>query len=326
MRFVLVNESTTSAASLGGLLTPDVLQDIAVAISWQLNGDVAAEWGGVGTYSLRVGKNDGSDVQASEIAIWIKDALPDAPGAAGYHDRLPNGAPVVYIGRDGSNSLTRGVNALSVTISHECCEAAGDPPANFWADRGDGNEEALELCDRVEDTTYPAPNGVALSNFLLRASFDPGAPAVRQAECPQGAHRHDTGRVRHPADRLLGRAPADPRRQAGREGAGAPGPDRGPDPQRQALQEEEPHVAHVPSRRSALTLFAGASTGNRPPSHGLSAEPTSGVVRAARREAADATLNVCHLRKISPATMMPQRSNPHPPKRSSQRNARSTSP
>src|SRR4029077_10486598 len=141
MRFVLVNESTTAASSLGGPLTPDVLQDVAVAISWQLNGDVAAEWGGVGTYSLRVGKNDGSDVQPSEIAIWIKNALPDAPGAAGYHDRLPNGAPVVYIGRDGSNSLTRGSNALSVTISHECCEAAGDPPANFWADRGDGNEE-----------------------------------------------------------------------------------------------------------------------------------------------------------------------------------------
>jgi hypothetical protein len=177
MRFVLVNESTTSASNLGGALTPDVLQNIAVAVSWQLNGDVAAEWGGTGTYSARVGKNDGSDVQANEVAIWIKDALPDAPGAAGYHDRLANGAAVVYIGRDGSNSLTQGSNALSVTISHECCEAAGDPPANFWADRGDGNEEALELCDRVEDTTYQAPNGVAVSNFLLRASFDPGAPA-----------------------------------------------------------------------------------------------------------------------------------------------------
>jgi hypothetical protein len=175
MRFVLVNESTSTSASQGGALAPDVLQDIAVAASWQLNGDVAAEWGGAGTYSLRVGKPDGSDVQPTEIAIWIKDALPDAPGAAGYHDRLDNGAAVVYIGRDGSNTLTQGANALSVTISHECCEAAGDPPANFWADRGDGNEEALELCDRVEDTSYAAPNGVTVSNFLLRAAFDPGA-------------------------------------------------------------------------------------------------------------------------------------------------------
>ncbi|HLK88367.1 MAG TPA: hypothetical protein VKZ18_00655 [Polyangia bacterium] len=177
MRFVLVNESQSTAANQGGTLTPAILQDIAVAVSWQLNGDVAAEWGGTGSYSLRVGQTNGSDVQPTEVAIWIKDALPDAPGAAGYHDRLGNGASVVYIGRDGSDSLTQGANALSVTISHECCEAAGDPPANFWADRGDGNEEALELCDRVEDTSYAAPNGVTVSNFLLRAAFDPGAPS-----------------------------------------------------------------------------------------------------------------------------------------------------
>jgi hypothetical protein len=177
MRFVLVNESKSTAAGQGGVLMPATLQDIAVAVSWQLNGDVAAEWGGTGTYSVRVGQPDGSDVQPTEVAIWIKDALPDAPGAAGYHDRLGNGAAVVYIGRDGSDSLTQGGNALSVTISHECCEAAGDPPANFWADRGDGNEEALELCDRVEDTSYAAPNGVTVSNFLLRAAFDPGASA-----------------------------------------------------------------------------------------------------------------------------------------------------
>jgi hypothetical protein len=177
MHFVLVNESTVSDSKSGGSLTPDVLQSIAVAVSWQLNGDVAAEWGGAGGFGVRLGKNDGSDVAATEVAIWIKNALPDAPGAAGYHDRLPNGASVVYIGRDGSNSLISGSSALSVTISHECCEAAGDAPANFWADRGDGNEEALELCDRVEDTNYAAPNGVAVSNFLLRAAFDPGAPA-----------------------------------------------------------------------------------------------------------------------------------------------------
>jgi hypothetical protein len=177
MNFVLVDQSTVTGSRYGGALTPDVLQSIAVAVSWQLNGDVGAEWGGTGTFGVRVGKNDGSDVRPTEIAVWIRDALPDAPGAAGYHDRLPNGAAVVYIGRDGSNSLTEGSSALSVTISHECCEAAGDLPACLWADRGDGQEEALELCDRVEDATYQAPNGVAVSDFLLRAAFAPGAPA-----------------------------------------------------------------------------------------------------------------------------------------------------
>ena len=173
-QFVLINESSTQDAARGGALTLDILQNIAVAVSWQLNGDVAAEWGGTGTYSVRVGK-DAHDLAPGEVAIWIKDSLPEAPGAAGYHDRGADGASDVYIGRDGSNSLTTGSSALSVTISHEACETVGDPPANFWADRGDGNEEALELCDRVEDQIYAAPNGVAVSDFLLRAAFDPGA-------------------------------------------------------------------------------------------------------------------------------------------------------
>src|SRR6185437_15186334 len=63
MRFVLVNESQSTAANQGGTLTPSILQDIAVAVSWQLNGDVAAEWGGSGTYSVRLGQPNGSDVQ-----------------------------------------------------------------------------------------------------------------------------------------------------------------------------------------------------------------------------------------------------------------------
>jgi hypothetical protein len=173
-RFVLIDESTTNDPNYGGALTPDVLQNIAVAVSWQLNTDVAAEWGGIGTHSVRVG-TDQNDLSAGEVAVWIQDSLPDAPGAAGYHERGADGSSDAYIGRDGSNSLTTGSSALSVTISHECCETVGDPPANFWADRGDGNEEALELCDRVEDQVYDAPNGVAVSDFLLRAAFDPGA-------------------------------------------------------------------------------------------------------------------------------------------------------
>ena len=173
LSFVLVNESTAVGDEYGGALTDEILTHIAACVELQLNRDIAPEWGG--SYAVRCGAKDGSDVKSSEVAIWIKDSLPEAPGAAGYHATLPNGAPVEYIGRDGSNSLIKGGQALSVTISHECAEVAGDRAANFWADKGDGVEVALELSDAVESYYYDI-DGVSVSDFLTRAFFTPGAP------------------------------------------------------------------------------------------------------------------------------------------------------
>lgn len=170
--FVLVNESTTTDLALGGELTPVVLQQIASAIELQLNTDVADEWGGV--YAVRVDTSE-ANAHEDEIPILIKDSLPEAPGAAGYHATTPTGQPVIYVGRDGSNSLIIGGQALSVTISHECCEAAGDPGANRWADDGAGSEFALELCDAVESFYYQIA-GVCVSDFVTQNFFVPGAP------------------------------------------------------------------------------------------------------------------------------------------------------
>jgi hypothetical protein len=175
LQFVLVNESTLTDDAHGGALTEETLISIAAACQGQMNQDVSPEWG-IGA-TVRVGKTDGSDVGAQEIACWIKDSLPDVPGAVGYHDRLENGAAVVYFAREDCPSLTSGGESLSVCISHEIAETIGDPGANRWADvAGDGSEKALELCDQVQNTFYTASNGVAVSNFLLQASFDPGAP------------------------------------------------------------------------------------------------------------------------------------------------------
>lgn len=172
--YVLVDESTRTDADVGGELAPSTLKVIAYALKLQLNAEFNQEWGGA--YDVRVDRKE--NVAPDEVCVNIQDSLPDTPGAAGYHDRLPNGAAVVYIARDGSSSLTDGSYALSVTLSHELCETAADPGANQWADTADGTtEEALEVCDRVEDTFYEAPNGVCVSNFLLRSAFDPGAAA-----------------------------------------------------------------------------------------------------------------------------------------------------
>jgi len=152
-----------------------VLVNIAAAVTAQMNDEVAEEWGCSVTF--RVGAADASDVKPNEIACLIKDSLPEAPGAAAYHDRLANGAPVAYFAREDYTSHTQGTSSLSVDISHECIETIGDPGANRWADiLGDGSEKALELCDQVQNTIYSV-NGVSVSNFLLNSAFDPGASA-----------------------------------------------------------------------------------------------------------------------------------------------------
>lgn len=167
IRFVLVNECSDKE------LTVERLQDIAAAILAQLNGEVSIAYGG--GYAVRVASSN-DDVQLGECAIWIQDTIID-PGADGYHTSLANGCPVVYVARETVSDLTSSVNSLSVVISHECCEVAGNPGANLFAVKMDGTtEQARELCDRVEDTAYPGFNGVMLSNFLLPSAFNPGAP------------------------------------------------------------------------------------------------------------------------------------------------------
>jgi hypothetical protein len=173
--FVLVNQSTVTDAQYGGALTDALLEQIGQSVVEQIASDVSPVWGGAGT-TIRVGKPDGSDVLPTEVACFIQDTLQNAPGAAAYHDRLPNGAPVAYFAREDNNSILSGSGALSVDVSHEILETIGDPGANRWADYGDlSSSKALELCDQVQNTVYSV-GSVSVSNFLLPAAFDPGAP------------------------------------------------------------------------------------------------------------------------------------------------------
>jgi len=171
--YVLCDHSNGGKVQDGTALAPEVLATIASAVSKQLNGEFAAEWGG--TYGVRVGKSDGSDVadDETEVAIFQNE---DVSGAAGYHARDPKGRAYIHVALDDGATLTTGSGALSVIISHECLETSADFPANRWADRAGSSEEALEVSDRVEDTSYEI-DGVAVSNFLLKSAFDPGADA-----------------------------------------------------------------------------------------------------------------------------------------------------
>jgi hypothetical protein len=181
MRFALIDETGGATTLDGAALTPATLSAIASACQIQLNRDLAPETGG-GPFLVRV--SDGKDLQPGEVAFAILPTLPNAPGAIAYHDVNGQGVPVAYDAITLSNSLTGPGNSLSVAISHELCETAGDPGCNRWADRGDGTEVALEECDAVESQTYdhgaastPAQStGIYVSNFVLRSFWQPHAP------------------------------------------------------------------------------------------------------------------------------------------------------
>lgn len=171
MRFVLLDETGGATTADGAALTPALLAEIADACNVFLNRDVSAWWGG--NFSVRAGSGAG-DIQPGEIVFAILPTLPDAPNAIAYHDVNGNGVAVAFDGITLSDSLMGPGNSLSVAITHELAETAGDAGCNVWADGADGSEYAHELCDAVEAQTY-AIDAVAVSNFVLPAFFVPGA-------------------------------------------------------------------------------------------------------------------------------------------------------
>jgi hypothetical protein len=108
----------------------------------------------------------------SSVLLLLRD--PDEAGAVGYHTTTEEGRPVLRAFTrpilDNGGTIATGPNSLSVTMSHEFLETIGDPYASWWADTPDGEEEALELCDRVEGDAYEI-DSVAVSNFLGPRAF-----------------------------------------------------------------------------------------------------------------------------------------------------------
>lgn len=137
----------------------------------------ADAWGQLGvTFRLGIVPPP-SDRRPGELAIHIRPSLPETPQAAAYHDVI-DGVPDIEVGRDTFETLTSGAFALSVGIDHEVKETLKDFGANQESSLPDGRTaKAFEMCDEVQNTSYPAANGTHLSNFLLPSAFIPGAPA-----------------------------------------------------------------------------------------------------------------------------------------------------
>ena len=169
VRFVLLDESTGATTISGEAMTSGALAIIASACEVQLNRDFSAEWGG--NFSVRAGTGAG-DIQPGEVVFALLPSL-DAPGAIAYHDSDGNGVPVCFDALTLSETILGPGNSVSVAISHELLECAGDEGCNDWLDDGQGSSFAREMCDAVESNTYSV-GGAFLSDFLLRSFFVPG--------------------------------------------------------------------------------------------------------------------------------------------------------
>jgi hypothetical protein len=174
MMVVLIDETNGATTADGSALSPGVLQQIASASTIQLNRDVAGYYGIPGA-QVRVGT--GADTQPGEIVFALMASLPNAPGAIAYHDVNGHGVPVIFDGLSLSDTLIGSGNSVSIAVTHELCETAGDEGCNVWADDGAGSEWAHELCDAVESSSYSIDVGggavVFVSNFVLPAFWIP---------------------------------------------------------------------------------------------------------------------------------------------------------
>jgi hypothetical protein len=122
----------------------------------------------------------GAAVPDDAFPIIIMDD-PDQANALGYHTIDDKGKPWgrVFAGpilNNGGTALS-GSMSVSCILSHEVLETVVDYNVNLWADRCDGTEVAVEVCDPVEADSYDVFVGaaqvpVAVSNFVMNDWFD----------------------------------------------------------------------------------------------------------------------------------------------------------
>lgn len=175
VKWVLIDNSNGATTKDGAKLTHAALKHMAEVVQNQVNEEFAAEWGSQAR--VRVGSTP-KDIQPGEWAYVFLPTLPDAPGASAYHDINGNGVPYSLCAVTTCGSLY-GPNGISVDVSHEILETAGDEGANQYAYDHKGMLHAVEMCDAVEIQTYgkKCTDGtvVHVSNWLLRSWFIPGA-------------------------------------------------------------------------------------------------------------------------------------------------------
>lgn len=174
MQFNMVFIDLTTNATPTELRPASHFEDMIDACCEQICKDYAIEYGEP-PHSFRIGEGP-EDRKEGDIAVHFRDTIPEAPEALAYH-QTTNGVPDIELGVDLFTSVLEGTDSINCGLSHEILEMLKDSGANQWCDRQDGSGEtdAHEICDRVQNTNYPASNGATLSNFLRESAFIPGS-------------------------------------------------------------------------------------------------------------------------------------------------------
>jgi hypothetical protein len=163
---------TVSVFNDSTVVTDADAQRVAAALQKQVSEHFAPAWGVDATI---VFTPKGQEPPAGSWWLAVLDDS-DQAGALGYHDTTDQGLPMgkVFAKSDLDNHLS-----WSVTASHELLEMLADPDANRATFIQDGPKTgrlyAYEVCDACEDDQYAyAIDGVSVSDFVLRAYFEPG--------------------------------------------------------------------------------------------------------------------------------------------------------
>lgn len=167
----LVLIDLTTDATPADLRPKDILTGLVDASEDLLRifGQATGYWPAV---EMRVGHAP-DDRKHGEVVAYFRDTL-DVQGALAYHT-VTNGVPDIEVGCSLFNSSVVGSDSLSVGFTHELLEFVMDPGANGWKDNGEGEMDAEEECDWVQNLSFVGPNGMHVTDFVLRSFFVPGA-------------------------------------------------------------------------------------------------------------------------------------------------------
>jgi hypothetical protein len=174
MLVAIVNKSS--------LVTDAETATMTQAIASQIQLDAAPLWDRAPAAVIFY--SDPASIPPHAHVITLTDAIEDQPaGVLGYHTEDQGGKlwGIIAAQPELSNGgkVTTGDWSVSSVLSHEVLEMYIDPNCNLWSNDGAGSIYTFEVCDPVEAPAYSV-NGVAVSNFVTPAWFDPQAAATAQ--------------------------------------------------------------------------------------------------------------------------------------------------
>lgn len=148
---------------------------ITVACARQLKQHCAPLWGRKPMLVRFYKKAPAAKAGTDRYIIGIADDS-DQAGALGWHTKDGSnvyGRVFVRPVLDNGGTVSTGELSVSAVLSHEVMETFCDSAVNLWADQGP-RAIAYEVGDPVEADSYEI-DGIAVSNFVLPAWFDPQA-------------------------------------------------------------------------------------------------------------------------------------------------------